>query len=114
MNGNHLKIERFGSEAMGVELFGDPSRPEPTYFRVKFPGGEMTISRCDNGDYWCHIDACKPQHFDGSARILGDMVDSRIDCLGKHANEVLGGDFSRPDTYHVAVRISPKDVRHGS
>lgn len=101
-----LQVFNLGTECQGVKLESDPRNPEPLQFSVQFPGGEVRVCRQENGDYWCHVTAFKPQHFDGSERDMGEFVDSRIDCLAKHACETIGGDFASPDCYHVAVRVS--------
>lgn len=106
-----VKVQDFGTHCQGVRLYGNPLAPEPQDFAVQFPGGEVRVSRLLNGDYWCHVTAFKPEHFDGSDRQHGAMVDSRVDVLRKHASETIEGDFARPDTYHVAVRISTADGR---
>lgn len=62
--GAHLKIESFGSNALGVKLLGNPQKPEPDSFRVEFPGGVVDLERCVDGSYWVHIIAS------GKARIV--------------------------------------------
>ena len=48
---------------------GDKSNPEPHTGVIKFPGGHVEVSRCEDGTYWAHIVA------DESVNI----IDSRID-----------------------------------
>lgn len=53
-----------------IHIKGNPKRPEPTTVVVKFPGGELELSRCSDGkSYWAHL------HVNESAEI----VDSRVD-----------------------------------
>ena len=51
----HLKIEKFGTEYSGVRIHGDPKRPEVSQFGIKFPGGEIYVTRCTDGTYWAHV-----------------------------------------------------------
>ena len=53
--GSHLKIQSFGSHVLGVQLEGNPRKPEPDEFRVMFPGGDVSVVRCTDGSYWAHI-----------------------------------------------------------
>lgn len=106
-----LKVEHFGTKTQGVRLEGNPQDPEPDYFVVKLPGGHVEISRTSDGSYWIHFTTNRADDCLGSDLVAGRLVDSRIDCEGKSAHEVIGGDFARDDTYHVAVRLA---VRHDS
>ncbi len=105
--GAHLKVQTFSDRVMGVELFGNPKKPEPEHFRVYFPGGDIDIARLDNGDYWVHLrvdrpeDGGDPYREGGFARI----VDGRLDVHGKHSAETNAGDFKHPGLYHVALRV---------
>ena len=106
MKGKHLKLRMFGTDRVGFTLEGDPAKPEPTYASIEFPGGEVTIARCNGGTYWAHINCFRSDGFSESeGHRRGRFIDSRIDVQGKSAHEVIGGDFARPDAYHVAVKI---------
>lgn len=110
--GTHFKVQEFSDAVMGVELFGDRKRPEPEYFRVRFPGGDVDLSRLDDGSYWVHLrvdrpdDGGDPYREHGFARI----VDARLDVRGKHAAETNAGDFNHPGLYHVALRVQKDKV----
>ena len=47
MTGKHLKIKKMGDAVLGVKLEGNPQKPEPIYFRVVLPFGDVDIARCD-------------------------------------------------------------------
>lgn len=103
--GSHLKIRPMGDSVLGVELEGNPKRPEPIHFRVVFPGGDVDVVRTTDGDYWVHVRTDIPEHridFEGpTARI----VNARLDIHGQSVSEVNIGDFNSPGLYHVAFRI---------
>lgn len=107
MKGKHIKLKQFGTDRIGFTLEGNPEKPEPTYASIEFPGGEITLARTSDGCYWAHINCFRSDGFDESeaGHRRGRFTDSRIDTQGQHASEVIGGDFARPDTYHVAVKI---------
>ena len=78
--GSHLKIKAFGSATLGVELEGNPKKPEPDGFHIKFPGGEIYLARCTSGDYWVHVCRNDGDRADGTrmdGRPLGELVDHR-------------------------------------
>jgi hypothetical protein len=104
-----LKVEQFGDNAQGVNLYGDPKRQlEPEMFMVRFPGGEVEISRCSDGSHWIHVGTRTARNSERGVLNVGRFIDSRVDCDDKHASETIGGDFVRPETYHVAVRVAAR------
>ena len=109
--GAHLKIRDFGSNAQGVQLFGDPKRPEHDEFRVVFPGGSVSVTRTTDGDYWVHTQVDHPEsthRYNGDGLQDGFIVDGRVDVLDKHASETSCGDLDNHKAYHVAVRVSAR------
>lgn len=105
--GSHLKIRSFGTDVLGVRLEGNPSKPEPIYFRVAFPGGDVDIARCSDDTYWIHVRVNRPEDLTGQGfGEVGKLTDARIDIKGKHASECNAGDFADPDLYHLAVRVA--------
>jgi hypothetical protein len=99
--GSHLKIENFGSNAMGVRLKGDIETPEYDLFLVKFKGGEVEITRTPDGDYWIHVIANLPNMADSSRNFgepLGAITDSRAHVLPNSNGKISD----------IAVRISTK------
>lgn len=93
-----------GDEHAKVILEGDPKkRPEPTYVSIGFPGGEVTVSRCDDGSYWVHVGTEKV--FETNQQI-GRISDARLDIEGRNASEVNVGEFSDPKLCHLAVRVA--------
>jgi hypothetical protein len=107
----HLKLSRFGDDRIGFKLEGDPDKPESTYASIVFPGGEVTVARVTGGDYWIHVNCFRPDSpGDDVGKRHGRFIDSRVDVQGKSAHEIIGGDFTRPDAYHVAVRVGVEDA----
>lgn len=106
--GKHLKIKSMGNAALGVELEGNPQKPEPIHFRVVLPFGDVDIVRTTDNDYWVHVRTDHPDDGWSPDRNFGKFIDARIDLLSKHSSECDKGDFGHPDMYHMAFRISPK------
>ncbi len=106
--GSHLKIKSMGTDVLGVELEGNPNKPEPIYFRVAFPFGDVDIVRCQDNTYWVHI---RIDHENAGLNIRGEprgkFIDARIDLTSKHTDECDAGDFAHPDMYHLAVKLGP-------
>ena len=101
-----LKVERFGTEAQGIRLLGDPKiQPEPLHVRVAFPGGDVDVVRCDDGSYWVHIRVDHEATDDFDLRMAGELVDARLDIAGMSTAEANTGDFDHPGLYHLAVRV---------
>ena len=105
--GKHLRVRRFGGQAMGVILEGDKRKPEPTHFRVYLPGGEVDIARCSDGSYWVHVMANHPETggFVPGETTPGAIAEARVHNLDKSASETSYGDFDSDRTYDVALRI---------
>jgi len=102
--GSHLKVKKFGTNTLGIELEGNPKKPEPDNFAVKFKGGEVQIVRTEDGDYWIHViayasDSSYFQRCDD--RELGAITDSRANVLPRSE----GGMIS-----NISVRISTKQL----
>lgn len=113
--GKHLKLKAMGDNVIGVQLEGNPKKPEPIHFRVMFPGGDIDIVRTsDNEDYWVHIRVNHPDDGEDPDRSVQDakIVDARLDLIDKAAIHTDVGDFNNPSLYHLAVRVTrkPEDV----
>jgi hypothetical protein len=101
----HLKLQRMGSNLIGIVLKGNPKKPESDVC-VKFPGGQVEISRCTDNTYWIHVvvnneqrnDLC-PGEFE-PARV----TEGRMDIIGKE--KINLGDLGDNGLYHLAVRVS--------
>lgn len=105
------KIAWDGEQAAVVEITGNPRNQEPTHMRIRFPGGEVDVTRVTDGpdaDYWVHVRVNHPK--DDDVKLEGveaaRLTDGRIDVKGKHASECDAGDLENPDMYHLAVRIT--------
>lgn len=105
--GAHLKIKSYGDAALGVELEGNPNKPEPPHFRVAFPGGDVDIARCDDGSYWIHVRVNHPDHDPIPDEQTARVINGRLDIHGKSTSENNMGDFGDPNLYHVAIRVKP-------
>jgi len=112
--GEHLRIKSFGDSVVGVELEGNPRKPEHDSFRVKFPGGEIDIERCTDGSYWIHMlvnqrDKTIEREGPGSGAVYAHVSEARMHLTNKHSSEANLGDFANPGLYDVALRVV-KDV----
>jgi len=112
--GEDLRITQMGQSVMGVVLEGNPQRPEPIHFRVVIPGGDVDIVRTSDDDYWVHVRVNHPGHgsFCRGEDVPGKILDARLDLTSKHTVDVNVGDFNSPDLYHLAVRVTTKEVHH--
>jgi hypothetical protein len=61
-----------------IEIKGNPKNPEPTIAVIKFPGGNVEVSRTSDGQYWAHI-TCVQEDNPGDGSQRGAVVSSRID-----------------------------------
>lgn len=100
-----MKIRRMGDMVLGVELEGNPKKPEPEHFRVMFPGGEVDLARLDDGSYWVHLRVNRPDDGWDPDRVFAKITDARLDILDKHAADCDPGDFANPKLYHVALHV---------
>lgn len=104
---NRLKVIDMGEKVQGVHLRGNKRNPEPEYFRVCFPGGDIDIVRCDDDTYWVHVRVNREggSGFIPGETIEGKIIDGRVDVLGKAASQTSCGDLDREDAFHVAIRV---------
>ena len=81
-------------DAVTVTFKGDRKNPEPHTGVIKFPGGHVEVSRCDDGTYWAHINTVS------GANIVGGRIDrtDRVDAVEsiKDADKIN----------HIAIRIN--------
>jgi hypothetical protein len=104
-----VKVRDFGTDVQGIELKADPKHPEPEYFRVKIPGGDIDIVRTSDNSFWVHVRVNRPENSIDTEAPNGRIVDARLDINGKHTSETNVGDFENPDLYHLAVRVAKED-----
>lgn len=101
--------------AIGGEttLLGDPAvRLEKPYTIIRFPGGDVEITRTSGGDYWVHVAVASRDP--GEHR--GKIVDARIDFAGRYgdeANEVLQREILAGDVEHIAFLVRPGGSANG-
>lgn len=101
------KLTMDSASVAALRLYGDPKRtPEPETIRVYFPGGEVELTRCSDGDYWVHVKRTEAEEakWNDDAE-EGAFKGARLDQRSKSASDSDLGDFEAPDLYHVAVRI---------
>lgn len=108
--GSHLRIKPFGDNVLGVTLEGDPKRPEPISFCVKYPGGEVDIERCTDGSYWVHLIVNQKENVirregPDSGAIYGRFSEARMHSTNKHTSKANLGDFANPGLYDVALHV---------
>ena len=108
--GKHLKIKSMGTNVLGVELEGNPQKPEPIHFRIVLPFGDVDIVRCTNNNYWVHTRINHPDDGWDPDRLMGKFIDARIDITDRHASDSDIGDFKDPNVYHVAIKMSRKET----
>lgn len=100
-----------GSKVQGVVLKGDPRNPEPIHFRVRFPGGEVDITRTTDNDYWVHLctNGTRAQDGDVAAEVAvpGRVVDMRFDSRAEHSIVVQ----QRQTSLLTRFRLAPMGSR---
>lgn len=103
-----MKVTKFGTKHVGIIIGGDPNNPEPENVSIRFPGGEVTVTRATDGgrpDYWVHVTAANPDWTNRPDGETGTFSDSRCDFTDKHAGEVESEVLADPALYHVALRV---------
>lgn len=93
-----------------TELLGNPAvRREKPYTIIGFPGGDVEISRCEDGTYWVHVAVRRDEITGENATVIG----ARIDAHGRYsdeANAALRDELARGGVNHIAFRIQPHNV----
>lgn len=87
-------------DACQITFYGDKRRLEPSTAVVKFPGGFIQVSRCEDDTYWAHI----------AMSDSANVVESRIDLQGTEDPELRAiaiRDIPHGDKVnHIAIRIA--------
>jgi len=86
-------------DACTLVFKGDIKKPEPSLGAIRFPGGNIEVSRTSDGQYWAHI----------TVRENSSITSSRIDYDHEHA--LIHGIPNIPDKdhiKHIAIKISGK------
>lgn len=105
-----MKLQRFGSERVGLEITGDPKNKEPEIVTVDFPGGQVEVTRARDGlgaDYWVHVKVNHPRNsmrYPDDGYEDGHVTDTRIDIHGKAPMDLV----KDKNFYHLAVRVTRK------
>lgn len=71
---------------------GDKSKPEPATGIIKFPGGNVEVSRTSDGGYWVHVSVGHPDY----------IISSRIDYEG---NVDIAQLPDQQAVRHLAIRV---------
>ena len=61
---------------------GDVKHPEPALGVIKFPGGEVEVSRTSDGSYWAHLSV------DDDATLEDSRVDYRYQMAPENAEHI--------------------------
>ena len=85
-------MKDWGTAAYGIEIEGNPQKPEPDTCLVFFPGGCVEITRTTTGKYWIHVGA-----FTDDSGLL-DVNNERLD--GRRKGRIVEGLYN-------AKNISP-------
>lgn len=91
-----LKNIVHSQDACTMIFEGNPKKPEPVTGIIKFPGGDVEVTRCSNNkDYWVHV----------SVENVGNVIGSRLD----HTDNLSSvPELPDHDTLkHFAILISP-------
>jgi hypothetical protein len=105
-----VKVTDFGSKVQGIELKANKNSPEPEEFRIKIPGGDVSIVRTTDCQFWVHVRVNRPESTIDLEDSMGRIVDARLDIHGKHASDSDVGDFGHRDLYHLAVRVAQEET----
>lgn len=103
-----------------IEIFGDANiQLESAEQIIEFPGGSISIARCNDGSYWAHIAVNhenNPNYFTlkgmkgrigGSGKIERIRFDSNRPCDTDMDKTIIE---NLENQYHFAVLISTKQV----
>lgn len=93
-------------DACTIIFEGNKTSPEPAFGIIKFPGGHVEVTRCDNGTYWAHI-SIKDDTGDSSKN--GKIVKSRFDYDYETSIKMNKNVVPIPEEQgieHIAIRIA--------
>jgi hypothetical protein len=104
-----LKVVSMGSDVQGVRLEGDRRNPEPIYFRVVLPFGDVDIVRTSDNDYWVHIRVNRPDAGMNVPGVTkhGRVLDACINAHDKSGGEIDASILDDDQLYHLAVKLGP-------
>ncbi len=80
---------------------------EPPELHIHYPGGELSVTRCTNGDYWVHVDLTGNEKDSGNRARIGQVVDACINCADVIVTEMNTGDLNNPTLQHFGINIRP-------
>ena len=95
-----LKVTH-SADACCIHIKGDKRNPEPTTAVIKFPGGNVEVSRASDGTYWAHLTVSNGESEQGEGATVGSRVEYKYE---KREHDIL----PVPDVDHVrkvALRI---------
>ena len=92
-------------QAHHIYMQGDKKKQlEPPEVILHFPGGQVVVTRCTNGEYWVHLEL-KDLDENTNKKFVGQIVDARIDCDGLGTTKADLGSLERDDLNHLAIRV---------
>ena len=83
-----------------LEIKGDKTNPEKAETIIRFPTGEVSITRTSDNNYWVHFHIKKDRT---TGRPISRLLKARLDITGKDTNDANIGDFGDPGLYHLAI-----------
>lgn len=98
-----LRVTRDGEWTV-THIEGNPEKPEAAHAAmIKFPGGNVNVTRTTQGDYWVHINVNRSNSgfFIPGETIPGRIIDGRVDIVGEGVKSI--GDM---DCDHIAFKIA--------
>ena len=91
-------------------LHGDPEiKIEKPYTLLRFPGGQIEISRTTDDRYWVHIAVNAPDDVIGTDNRIGVIDDARIDAADRYVDPQIAQEIVKADVRHVAILIRPEE-----
>ena len=101
-----LKVSRNGEWTV-LTIEGNPKNPEASHAgMIKFPGGNVNVTRTTDGNYWVHICVNRPEggfHIPGET-ITKELISGRVDVIGEGVKSL------NPNTDHLAFLIGNKQT----
>lgn len=111
-----LTVKQDGEEAQAIHLTGSRRSPEPTYVRIYFPGGDVTVARTaiadpDRPDYWVHVSVNTPDDGGDPDRQMAVFSDARADRTDRHASETASAFSQALAKYRAAASACGSDPK---
>jgi hypothetical protein len=83
-----------------LDIGGNMKDPEKAETIIKFPTGEVSITRTTDNNYWVHVHVKKDLVTD---KAISEIINARLDIENMSTSQANIGDFNNPGLYHLAV-----------